>query len=129
MYHTIGQRGGLGLGGIRGRPESPWYVCEKRVDTNQLVVCQGNEHPALFKQKVKLSNLHWIGDAPESGQRLAAKIRYRQPDQNCEISFSVNNQTALLTFEQAQRAVTPGQWACLYDGNRCLGGGIIESAS
>ena len=129
MYHTIGQRGGLGLGGIRGRPESPWYVCEKRVDTNQLVVCQGNDHPALFKQRVQLSNLHWIGDTPVSGQRLAAKIRYRQPDQNCEISFNVNNQTALLTFERAQRAVTPGQWACLYDGNRCLGGGIIESAS
>ena len=82
----------------------------------------------LFQAEVQLSNLHWIGDRPER-QRLAAKIRYRQPDQNCEITFNIDDQTALLTFERAQRAVTPGQWACLYDGDRCLGGGIIESAS
>ena len=128
MYHTIGQRGGLGLGGVQGRPESPWYVCAKNLVANELIVCQGNEHPALFKQSATITKLHWINSAPTEGHRLAAKIRYRQADQACHLHYLDEARESLtLTFDVPQRAVTPGQWACLYDGDVCLGGGIIES--
>jgi tRNA-specific 2-thiouridylase len=129
MYHTIGQRGGLGLGGVQGRPESPWYVCAKNLVTNELIVCQGNDHPALFKQTATITQLHWINSAPSEGHRLAAKIRYRQADQACELHYlDEARESLILTFDAPQRAVTPGQWACLYEGDVCLGGGIIESA-
>lgn len=130
MYHTIGQRGGLGLGGVRGRQESPWYVCEKNLANNELIVCQGNDHPALLKQSAVIGQLHWINEAPADGKAIAVKIRYRQPDQSCTLHYlDEADQLLMLKFDTPQRAVTPGQWACLYEGDVCLGGGIIESAT
>lgn len=126
MYHTIGQRQGLGIGGVRGAGEEPWYVVEKDLQRNVLLVAQGSQHPALFKNCLSLSEIHWIdGQEPALPLRCMAKTRYRQQDQACELIAT--NSGYELRFDQAQRAVTPGQSAVLYLGEHCLGGGIIEA--
>ncbi|NKI17489.1 tRNA 2-thiouridine(34) synthase MnmA [Spongiibacter sp. KMU-166] len=126
MYHTIGQRQGLGIGGVRGAGEEPWYVVEKDLQRNVLVVTQGSQHPALFKNCLSLSSIHWIdGQEPELPLRCQAKTRYRQQDQDCELIAT--NAGYELRFDEPQRAVTPGQSAVLYLGEHCLGGGIIEA--
>jgi len=123
MYHTLGQRQGLGIGGIRGAVEAPWYVVAKDLVSNRLIVAQGNDHPALFCREMKTSEMFWINDAPAMPCGLQVKIRYRQPDQLCEVETMADG--CRIRFDQPQRAVTPGQWACFYDGDICLGGGII----
>ena len=125
MYHTLGQRQGLGIGGVRGRQESPWYVVAKDLDRNQLVAAQGNDHPALFCREMHVGEIFWINNQPHLPRDLMVKTRYRQADQACRIEHAAEHYHAL--FEAPQRAVTPGQWACFYDGEECLGGGIIES--
>ena len=126
MFHTIGQRQGLGIGGIANTPEAPWYVVDKRLDCNSLVVAQGNDHPALFSSSLTCSRIHWVnGEAPAMPARLGVKTRYRQPDQAAMLE--ADGETYRISFDKPQRAVTPGQWACLYEGDTCLGGGIIES--
>ena len=126
MYHTIGQRQGLGIGGVKGGGEEPWYVIEKDLERNVLLVAQGSQHPALFKQALQVSEIHWIsGEAPKFPLICKAKTRYRQADQACEIrptssGFDVH-------FEEPQRAITPGQSVVFYDDEVCLGGGIIEA--
>ena len=126
MYHTIGQRQGLGIGGLANHSEAPWYVVGKDLDNNILLVAQGNEHPALFSTRLSASEIYWVaGAAPELPLQCSAKVRYRQADQQCTVSAS--GSAFEVVFEQPQRAVTPGQSVVFYLGERCLGGGVIES--
>ena len=127
MYHTIGQRQGLGIGGTKDFGDAPWYVVDKDLDNNRLVVAQGNQHPRLFKQRLTVVDPFWIGTPPPRGFRCSAKIRYRQSDQPCSVSY--HEESLLVEFDQAQRAITPGQSAVFYDGDRCLGGGVIVGAT
>ena len=127
MYHTIGQRQGLRIGGLANRPEAPWYVVDKQVADNVLVVAQGNEHPALFKTQLTATDVIWIsGEPPTLPLTCHAKIRYRQADQPCEVS--VSGTKVQVSFTTPQRAVTPGQSVVFYEGDICLGGGVIEAA-
>ena len=127
MYHTIGQRQGLRIGGLANHPEAPWYVVDKRVADNVLVVAQGNEHPALFKTQLTAADVIWVsGEHPTLPLHCNAKIRYRQADQPCVVSAS--GAKLQVSFTAPQRAVTPGQSVVFYDDEICLGGGIIEEA-
>ena len=127
MYHTIGQRQGLGIGGHADHDEAPWYVAGKDLPRNALIVVQGNDHPALYTQSLRAESLFWIaGDAPDLPLRAQAKVRYRQPDQSCRVTRDA--QGYCVEFDTPQRAVTPGQSVVLYDGDHCLGGGVIETA-
>jgi tRNA-specific 2-thiouridylase len=128
MFYTLGQRQGLGIGGLRDHADEPWYVLYKDMAANVLYVGQGHEHPWLFSRRLRARQLSWVGGpAPAAGSRLSAKVRYRQRDQACVVSAS-NDTELLLEFERPQRAVTAGQSVVLYDGESCLGGGIIEWA-
>lgn len=128
MYHTLGQRQGLGIGGVSGHGEAPWYVVEKRLQDNTLVVAQGKNHPRLFSQSLKASRLNWITPpAARVPVRCTAKTRYRQPDQAGWLNWSGDQ--AEVVFDQPQRAVTPGQSVVFYLGNQCLGGGVIDETS
>jgi len=126
MYYTLGQRQGLGIGGRKGRDESPWYVAHKNLQSNTLTVVQGHDHPLLYSDGLRAIQSHWIGGSPENGAHLAAKTRYRQKDQPCTIEIDEGGNFELL-FDDAQRAVTPGQFAVIYDGEQCLGGGVIDT--
>ncbi len=127
MFHTIGQRKGLGLGGVRGANEAPWYVADKKMAENTLIVAQGHDHPALYHNALTACDLHWISGAPPPlPASLHAKIRYRQADQLCSVSL-LGNGHIQATFKQPQRAITPGQSIVLYDNDLCLGGGIIAT--
>ncbi len=124
MFHTLGQRQGLGIGGLKNHPEAPWYVIDKDLEKNRLVVAQGNNHPGLFSQSLVCSAIEWIdGIGPDLPFRGHAKVRYRQPDQ--KVTVSKHPDGFRLSFDTPQRAVTPGQSACIYNGDWCLGGGII----
>jgi len=121
-FYTIGQRQGLGIGGLKNREEKAWYVIAKDFSKNKLVVVQDNNHPLLFKKDLKVSNINWL-KKPSSNQVLA-KIRYRQRDQACEID--INENKASVVFKEPQRAVTPGQFIVFYEDEICLGGGEID---
>ena len=126
MYYTIGQGQGLGIGGVAGAPEEPWYVARKQLDLNQLLVVQGKNHPLLFEPGLIASNMHWINHTPlASGSRCMAKTRYRQPDQACTLTQVLDN-TISVEFDEPQRAITAGQSIVLYQDDTCLGGGVIE---
>lgn len=123
MYYTIGQRQGLGIGG----EGEAWYVVGKDVTRNILYVEQGEYHPALYCQALIAGQLHWIAaEPPPWPPQLRAKIRYRQPDQDCVASFQ--NDVLHVGFTTAQRAVAPGQSVVFYHDDECLGGGVIEQA-
>ncbi|MBB3101653.1 tRNA 2-thiouridine(34) synthase MnmA [Azomonas macrocytogenes] len=127
MYHTIGQRQGLGIGGLKNAGEAPWYVLTKDLQRNVLVVGQSNDHPWLFSRALRASVIHWVNPVElDKPRRLAAKVRYRQGDQPCTISKT--SEGYIVTFDEPQRAVTAGQSVVLYDGEICLGGGVIDSA-
>jgi tRNA-specific 2-thiouridylase len=127
-HYTLGQRQGLGIGGVRGYPEEPWYVLHKDIDENVLYVGQGHDHPWLRSGTLLARRLSWVSGAPPAaGRRLAAKVRYRQADQPCRVSESTGDRL-VVEFDEPQRAVTPGQSVVLYDGDDCLGGGIIDWA-
>lgn len=126
MYHTIGQRQGLAIGGLKNYDESPWYVAEKNLDNNTLVVVQGKNHPLLFANSLTCNQLDWINGQPDLPIRCAAKVRYRQADQDCEVS-ALDDGKLLVRFDKPQRAITPGQSVVFYTADRCLGGGIIEN--
>ena len=121
-FYTIGQRQGLGIGGLKNREEKAWYVIAKDFSKNKLVVVQDNNHPLLFKKDLKVSNINWL-KKPSSNQ-VSAKIRYRQRDQACEID--INENKAFVFFKEPQRAVTPGQFIVFYEDEICLGGGEID---
>lgn len=128
MYYTIGQRQGIGIGGRKDADESPWYVIGKRLADNTLVVGQGHDHPGLLSDHLFASHLDWVmEEAPAMPLACTAKSRYRQADQACVVER--NAQGWVVRFEVPQRAVTPGQYVVLYDGDICLGGGVIESAA
>ena len=125
-YYTLGQRQGLGIGGVKGAVEGvPWFVAGKDMSCNSLMVVQGHEHPLLQSQTLTASQLNWIGTAPVVGGCYAAKTRYRQTDALCTV-MALDGDRLQLAFAQPQWAVTPGQSVVLYDGVVCLGGGVIE---
>lgn len=127
MYHTIGQRQGLGIGGLQGASDEPWYVLRKDLTNNVLVVGQGNNHPWLFSDALTCSSIYWVNPIDTSEPlRLTAKVRYRQADQACTLEQTADGY--LVRFDEPQRAVTPGQSLVLYSGDICLGGGVIETA-
>ena len=125
MYYTIGQRKGLGIGGRNFGSGESWYVVGKDIKSNLLIVQQG-EHEELYSTSLECNNISFIGSAPTE-QRLccSAKFRYRQPDQN--VTVTLNGDGCLIDFDTPQRAITKGQWAVLYKGDQCLGGGAIDS--
>lgn len=125
MYHTIGQRQGLKIGGLRDQGDAPWYVAAKDLGQNRLLVVQGQDHPALFASALYATQAHWINPV-ELPLRAAAKIRYRQADQPCTILADGNG--LRVAFDTPQRAITPGQSVVFYDGAECLGGAIITAA-
>ncbi len=136
-FYTIGQRQGLGIGGVRdkgarrgGGEHAPWFVARKELETNTLRVVQGHDHPWLQYGVLQAADSSWIaGEAPADGV-LAAKTRYRQADAPCRLNVAGDGGARFeLSFSEHQWAVTPGQSAVLYDGEVCLGGGIIESAA
>lgn len=126
MYYTLGQRQGLGIGGVKNTAENPWYVADKNLTTRELIVVQGHDHPLLFAKGFVCKDLHWIADTHSLPYKCHAKIRYRQQEQSCEIQQIHANQYHIL-FDEPQRAVTPGQSAVFYQNEICLGGSIIES--
>ncbi|SMN10877.1 tRNA-specific 2-thiouridylase MnmA [uncultured Candidatus Thioglobus sp.] len=123
-FYTIGQRKGLEIGGGFGDSGEPWFVAEKHLETNELIVVQG-DHALLYHQSLSASNAHWIGNLPKFPLKCTAKIRYQQASQDCTI-IEENKQLKVL-FEQKQRAITAGQSVVFYDQDVCLGGAIIES--
>ncbi|MFI9654565.1 tRNA 2-thiouridine(34) synthase MnmA [Guyparkeria sp. GHLCS8-2] len=125
MYHTIGQRQGLGIGGTKTHGDAPWYVVGKDLETNTLLVAQGKNHPALFADRLEAEQVHWI-EPPPTDRPLTAKIRYRQPDQ--AVSIEQTGDRLIATFAEPQRAITPGQSVVFYDGSICLGGAVITRA-
>ena len=126
MYYTLGQRQGIGIGGRKDADESPWYVADKDLERNVLVVVQGHEHPRLMHAALIADDLHWVSGEPGTPLRCAAKTRYRQADQICTLVR--RDDTAWeARFDLPQRAVTPGQYAVFYQGDECLGGGVISA--
>jgi len=124
-YYTLGQREGLRIGGIRGAPESPWFVAAKDMARNLLYVVQGHDHPALFSNRLVASQLSWVSpQAPRTRLVYAAKTRYRMPDAPCAIE-ALDSESCDIAFASPQWAVTPGQSVVLYESNVCLGGGTI----
>lgn len=119
-YYTIGQRKGLGIGG----PGDAWFVVDKNIQTQEVTLVQGEDHPLLYKPSLYASDLSWIDAPPELPFACKAKIRYRQPDEPCTIE-SIENNRAFVTFQRPQRAVTPRQSIVFYKDNICLGGGLI----
>ncbi len=146
-FYTLGQRKGIGIGGTRSGSGEPWFVAAKQRDSNTLVVVQGHDHPLLRSRQLFALDAHWIsGSPPDSASMYGAKTRYRQSDAACQVVAAggaaggsadtaqplgegpaVGDTGFALRFEQPQWAVTPGQSAVLYQGEVCLGGGVIES--
>jgi tRNA-uridine 2-sulfurtransferase len=126
-FYTLGQRAGLGIGGRRGCAEQPWYVAAKNAARNTLVVVQGHDHPLLTSVALDTGPWHWLGEPRRSALRCAVKVRYRQADQPAILEPRPDG-SVHIRFERPQRAVTPGQYAVAYDGERCLGGAVIEQA-
>tara|TARA_R110002095_G_scaffold197685_1_gene176976 strand:- start:5279 stop:6451 length:1173 start_codon:yes stop_codon:yes gene_type:complete len=138
MYHTIGQRQGLGIGGLSQFPDQPWFVAQKELDRNVLVAVQGGQHPLLFSRSLTASQIDWVdGQGPQLPCRCTAKTRYRQDDQSCTLSAiaaenaidTSHNSRYQVEFDQPQRAVTPGQSVVFYLDELCLGGGVIETTA
>jgi len=135
MYHTLGQRKGLGIGGVKGNADElgdheAWYVAAKDMEKNLLYVVQGHQHPALLKDRLLAADLSWVGgdreeNRPHTHWVYTAKTRYRQPDAPCEVE-AVDAGQCQIVFAEPQWAVTPGQSVVLYESRVCLGGGVIE---
>jgi tRNA-specific 2-thiouridylase len=127
-FYTLGQRQGLGIGGDKTGTGEPWFVASKDMARNQLVVVQGHNHPALLAHQLEAMEMHWIsGASPDLTNNYAAKTRYRQADSACRLT-ALSEGDVHFSFDEAQWAVTPGQSVVVYDGEICLGGGIIKSS-
>lgn len=127
-FYTLGQRAGLNIGGRSGRPELPWYVAAKDPSGNRLIVVQGQDHPLLLSSQLTTGPLHWLARPRPEPFRCTVKVRYRQADQPASLE-PLPGGAARIVFEQAQRAVTPGQYAVVYEGERCLAGAVIETVT
>lgn len=134
-FYTLGQRQGLGIGGIKekgaqrgGGEHHPWFVARKELDRNVLRVVQGHDHPWLLTQQLGADNASWVAGEPPAAGTYGSKTRYRQPDSPAIIS-QAGGATFRLDFPEPQWAVTPGQSAVLYDGEVCLGGGMISGVA
>lgn len=126
MFYTLGQRQGLGIGGVQNGNEEPWYVVDKDIPNNRLIVAQGANHSLLYSNALIAHSIFWVDEqGPTLPLRCKAKTRYRQPDQACEITKTAEGEF-YVSFDQPQRAVTPGQSVVFYVGDECLGGGVIE---
>ncbi|CAM4196890.1 tRNA 2-thiouridine(34) synthase MnmA [Psychrobacter arenosus] len=132
MYYTLGQRGGIGIGGVKDRPDEPWFVLAKDLDANRLIVGQGHQHPMMMSRSLRAYKLDWVARVPpqdifsEQGLRCTAQSRYRQPDQACYVkAANADGSEVYAVFDELQRAVTPGQSAVFYVNEVCLGGGVI----
>jgi tRNA-specific 2-thiouridylase len=124
MYYTLGQRRGLGIGGSSAGTGESWFVVDKDLQGNRLIVRQG-EGEELLSLSLRAGKINWIsGNAPSEAFSCTAKFRYRQSDQ--EVQVIPDGAGCLVRFAQPQRAVTPGQWVVLYNGEECLGGGAID---
>ncbi len=127
MHYTVGQRQGLGIGGLRDYPEVPWYVARKELASNTLYVVQGEDHAALQSSGLIADMPAWInGRTPPLPLRCSAKTRYRQADFDCEVDRA-GERRLRVDFDRPQRAVTPGQYVVFYQDERCLGGAPIAS--
>lgn len=133
-FYTLGQRQGLGIGGIKakgaakgGSEHTPWFVARKDMDRNTLWVVQGHDHPWLLSPTLSAADTSWVSGNPPPPGSYGAKTRYRQADAPCQLQTQASG--FALNFEAPQWAVTPGQSAVLYDGDVCLGGGVIQAAS
>ena len=122
-FYTIGQRKGIGIGGQKDASHDAWYVAEKRMASNELVVVQGHDHPLLLKKSLKAGDPSWVSGTPPPEKNFSGKTRYRQADADCTLE-KANGEIAV-EFERPQWAVTPGQSVVLYDREVCLGGGVI----
>ena len=125
-FYTLGQRTGLHIGGRCGREQAPWYVAAKDAARNVLIVVQGHDHPLLESGGLRTGPWHWLAAARREPFHCTVKVRYRQSDQGARLEPGAEGGMAVV-FEEAQRAVTPGQYAVAYEGERCLGGAVIES--
>ena len=131
-FYTLGQRQGLGLGGRRDALESAWFVARKEVASNTLVVVQGHQHPALLTRRFSCDLPRWIGPPPSltagATDALTVRIRHRAPDIPCHLRLGTTTGATTLevTLTTPLRAITPGQWAVFYQGERCLGGGVVR---
>jgi len=123
-FYTIGQRKGIGIGGMAKMKPGAWYVAEKRLESNELVVVQDHDHPLLMKRALSASDASWVAGAAPEKKSATAKTRYRQADAPCSLERVVESEIRV-GFEAPQRAVTPGQSVVLYEGEVCLGGGVI----
>lgn len=121
MYYTIGQRQGLGIGGAG----EPWFVCGKNLEQNVLYVCQGFHNDALYSTALKAVDVNFINPPNTSTFTCTAKFRYRQPDRDVTVE-RINERDYMVTFNNHERAITPGQAVVFYDGDVCLGGGTID---
>jgi tRNA-specific 2-thiouridylase len=135
-FYTLGQRKGIGIGGIKesrdakgGSEHAPWFVARKDMAANVLYVVQGHDHPWLLSNALAADDASWVAGAAPAAAPMAAKTRYRQADSDCDLApgFGAGGSFEL-RFGESQWAVTPGQSAVLYDGELCLGGGVIASA-
>ncbi len=126
MYHTLGQRKGLGIGGLKQADDTPWYVVDKDIKNNELIVAQGHDHPALFSIGLIAQQLHWVDrNIVTEPFECTVKTRYRQQDIICQVNPLAEDKIEVI-FEHPVAAVTPGQSAVFYKNEVCLGGGIIE---
>jgi tRNA-specific 2-thiouridylase len=125
-FYTLGQREGLGIGGRPGHAELPWFVARKDGARNALIVVQGHDHPLLFSSALSTGAVHWLSAARREPFSCTVKVRYRQADQAATLEPH-DDGSARIRFEKPQRAVTPGQYAVVYEGDRCLGGAVIEN--
>ncbi len=135
-FYTLGQRQGLGIGGVKGRGDAqghhaPWFVAAKDMARNRLIVVQGHEHPALQATAIEAIDASWIAGTPPAHGTYGAKTRYRQADGACAMTVQENDGSrfALDMAQHPQWAATPGQSAVIYEGEVCLGGGIIDMVS
>ena len=127
IYYTLGQREGLGIGGVKGARDGPWYVIEKDLDNKTLIVAQGNEHAGLMNRRLIADSVSWIANRPPPRPfPCHAKTRYRQADQACLID-EIEDGQFVVDFDVPQRALTPGQSVVFYDGECCFGGGVIDA--